>query len=281
MTGSTLPTQLMGTRTVFDDTVEALGGFRAGYPKFYSIADLGTQSRRRWVPLEQAVDSGRVELMFRNHFAESGDIRFSTYLVAEAFTHGVLGRAVASFVTIGRVWDTGAENMAVRTDIEGGLDWAGVRDTTLRVLPDDPVAGSPGTVILPCEQALAQWLASTRHKATAHIARDTDDGVRGAVGGEQLQCGDAVVDGGRVRPRRRDDRPHVRGDQSGDRLPSRADGPAGSPRLGPGGPATEPAPTHPRCRADPRAGPRLAIGPLSVVGALRVEGVATGARPRG
>ncbi|MGV2480743.1 UNVERIFIED_CONTAM: hypothetical protein IGO34_28545, partial [Salmonella enterica subsp. enterica serovar Weltevreden] len=52
MTGSTLPTQLMGTRTVFDDTVEALGGFRAGYPKFYSIADLGTQSRRRWVPLE-------------------------------------------------------------------------------------------------------------------------------------------------------------------------------------------------------------------------------------
>ena len=141
MTGSTLPTQLMGTRTVFDDTVEALGGFRAGYPKFYSIADLGTQSRRRWVPLEQAVDSGRVELMFRNHFAESGDIRFSTYLVAEAFTHGVLGRAVASFVTIGRVWDTGAENMAVRTDIEGGLDWAGVRDTTLRVLPDDPVAG--------------------------------------------------------------------------------------------------------------------------------------------
>lgn len=159
MTGSTLPTQLTGTRTVFDDTVEVLGGFRAGYPKFYSIADLKRQSRRRWVPLERAVDGGRVELMFRNHFEDSGDIRFSTYLVAEAFTHGVLGRAVASFVTIGRVWDTGAENLAVRTDIEGGLDWAGVRDTTLRVLPDDPVAGSPGTVILPCEQALAQWLA--------------------------------------------------------------------------------------------------------------------------
>ncbi|MBS7548067.1 hypothetical protein [Dietzia massiliensis] len=159
MTGSLLPTQLAGTRTLFDDTVEVLGGLRAGYPKFYSIADLGTQSRRRWVPLERAVDSGRVEQMFRDHFTESGDIRFSTYLVAEAFTHGVLGRAVASFVTIGRVWDTGAENMAVRTDIEGGLDWAGVRDTTLRVLPDDPAAGSRGTVVLPCEQALAQWLA--------------------------------------------------------------------------------------------------------------------------
>lgn len=159
MTSSILSEQMVGMRTVFEDTTETLGGFRAGYPKFYSMADLGTQSRRRWVPLEEAVDGGRVELMFRNYFADSGDIRFATYLVAEAFTHGVLGRAVASFVTIGRVWDTGAENMAVRTDIEGGLDWAGVRDTTLRVLPDDPCAGSPGTVVLPCEQALAQWLA--------------------------------------------------------------------------------------------------------------------------
>lgn len=165
MTGSTLPVDYVASRTVFTETVEVLGGFRAGYPKFYSIADLGTQSRRRWVPMEQAVSSGRVELMFRDHFAESGDIRFSTYLVAEAFTHGVLGRAVASFVTTGRVWDTGAENLAVRTDIEGGLDWAGVRDTTLRVLPEDPVAGSPGTVVLPCEQALAQWLAC-RSRAT-------------------------------------------------------------------------------------------------------------------
>lgn len=159
MTSSMLPTRVVGTRTVFDDTVDVLGGFRPGYPKFYSIADLGTQSRRRWVPLEPAVDGGRVEMMFRNYFAESGDLRFSTYLVADAFAHGVLGRAVASFVTIGRVWDTGAENLAVRTDIEGGLDWAGVRDTTLRVLPDDPAAGSPGTVVLPCEQSLAYWLA--------------------------------------------------------------------------------------------------------------------------
>lgn len=34
-----------------------------------------------------------------------------------------------------------------------------MRDTRLRVLPGDPSAGSPGTVVLPCEQALAQWLA--------------------------------------------------------------------------------------------------------------------------
>ena len=62
MTSSTLPTRLVGTRTVFDDTVDVLGGFRPGYPKFYSIADLGSQSRRRWVPLEQAVEGGRDRL---------------------------------------------------------------------------------------------------------------------------------------------------------------------------------------------------------------------------
>ena len=169
MTSSTLPAQLAGARSVFEDTVEVLGGFRSGYPKFYSIADLGTQSRRRWVPLERAVDGGRVEMMFRNYFADSGDIRFSTYLVAEAFTHGVLGRAVASFVTTGRVWDTGAENMSVRTDIEGGLDWGGVHDTTFRVLPNDPCAGVPGTIVLPCEQALAQWLACRSRTTLATV----------------------------------------------------------------------------------------------------------------
>lgn len=88
MTGSTLPARPVSTQTIFDETVATLGGFRSGYPKFYSIADLKAQSRRRWVPLERAVDSGRVELMFRNYFTDSGDIRFSTYLVAEAFTHG-------------------------------------------------------------------------------------------------------------------------------------------------------------------------------------------------
>lgn len=169
MSGTMLSARPIGTRTVFEETVDILGGFRPGYPKFYSMADLGRHSRRRWVPLENAVDGGRVEFMFRNYFAESGDIRFATYLVAEAFSHAVLGRAVASFVTTGRVWDTGAENMAVRTDIEGGLDWAGVRDTTLRVLPGDPAASGPGVFALPCERSLAQWLACRSRTTLAPV----------------------------------------------------------------------------------------------------------------
>jgi len=157
------------TRTVFERTNETLAALRQGYPKFYSMADLGTQSRRRWVPLDKAVDGGRVELMFRHYVEESGDRRFACHQVADAFAHGVIGRAVASFVSTGRVWDTGAENLAVRTDIDGGLDWAGVRDTTLRVLPDDPSAGAPGTAVLPCEEALAAWLACRSRPTLEHV----------------------------------------------------------------------------------------------------------------
>src|SRR5699024_10263204 len=93
MTSSML-TARQADKRVFDETVSVLGGFRPGYPKFYSIAGLGEHSRRRWVPLERAVEGGRVERMFRDYFTESGDIRFATYLVADAFAHAVLGRAV-------------------------------------------------------------------------------------------------------------------------------------------------------------------------------------------
>ena len=178
MTGSVVNDETIVTRAVFDQTNEMLGSLRQGYPKFYSMADLKTQSRRRWVPLERAVDGGRVETMFRHYLDESGDRRFATYLVADAFAHGVLGRVVASFVSTGRVWDTGAENLAVRTDIDGGLDWAGVRDTTLRVLPDDPCAGSDGTIVLPCEEALACWIAC-RSRPTLESVYDGLSSVSG------------------------------------------------------------------------------------------------------
>ena len=38
----------------------------------------------------------------------------------------------------GRAWDTGLENLWVHVDSEGAIDWLGVVDPTLRVLPDDP-----------------------------------------------------------------------------------------------------------------------------------------------
>jgi hypothetical protein len=47
----------------------------------------------------------------------------------------------------------------IHMDSDGGIDWAGVASPILRVLPEDPAAGDPGTVTLPCEQALLVWTA--------------------------------------------------------------------------------------------------------------------------
>lgn len=156
-------------RTPFEQTSVYLGALRPDYPKFYSMADLGFQTRRRWVPLVSAVDCGRVEAMYRRFVEESGDRRYAVRQVTSAFIHGVVGRATASFVTLGRAWDTGAENLSVRTDIDGGLDWAGVRDTTLRVLPGDPAADSDDTRVMPCEEALARWSACRSREALQRV----------------------------------------------------------------------------------------------------------------
>ena len=153
----------------FEQTSEALAALRPGYPKFYSMADLGMQSRRRWVPLTEAVESGRVEKMFRHYYDESRDRRYSTYQVADAFTHGVLGRVMASFIALDRIWDTGPENLSVRTDIDGGLDWAGVHDTRLRSLSEESHTSRGGSHMMPCEVSLAHWLVCRSTPTLNHV----------------------------------------------------------------------------------------------------------------
>lgn len=70
-----------------------------------------------------------------------------------------------------RAWDTGLENLWVHVDSDGAIDWAGVVDPTVRVLPDDPYfaddAGDwvrDGVVRLPSEAALTTWVAHRCHR---------------------------------------------------------------------------------------------------------------------
>ena len=85
--------------------------------------------------------------------------------LAATLAHVVIGRVVALVVLEGRAWDTGLENLWVHVDSEGAIDWVGVVDPTLRVLPDDPLrrcgrGGTPGWMVaLPSEAALATWVA--------------------------------------------------------------------------------------------------------------------------
>lgn len=151
--------ETMTSAHVFADTVATLGGLRPEYPKFFSMADLKQQSRRRWVRMGAMTRTYKLENMRRLAMIDCDDRTYATFQVADCFSHAIFGRVVASFASTGRVWDTGTENMSVRTDIEGSLDWAGVLDTTMRMLPGDEFAGAVNTVEFPSEEAIAQWIA--------------------------------------------------------------------------------------------------------------------------
>lgn len=148
---------------LFAEVAMDLGRLSIDDPRMYSVADLGNHNRRRWRALAEVGNYSLVADMFAANFAEYGDARYATYLVTSQFSHSVLGRAVASFVHRGRVWDPHVSNLFVRTNTEWGFDWVGVDDPVVRVLPDDARVGTglsrAELVVLPGEAEMAYWLA--------------------------------------------------------------------------------------------------------------------------
>lgn len=129
------------------------------YPRVYAVAAMADQGKRRWWRLEEGVESGRIETMCRRAAQEMLSDDAAAAAVATSLVHAIVGRVVASVVLDGRAWDPGIENLSIHMDSDGGIDWAGIDDTTIRVLPGDVLAGMPGTVTLPCERAQSVWLA--------------------------------------------------------------------------------------------------------------------------
>ncbi|WP_064065560.1 hypothetical protein, partial [Rhodococcus gordoniae] len=97
---------------------------------------------------------------------DTEDPRIAVEQVAGALIHAVVGRVLAPYALEGRVWDPGLDNLWLHQDSDGCIDWAGLADDTLRVLPDDRAAGQRDVVVLPCEQAMAVW---TAHRATTAL----------------------------------------------------------------------------------------------------------------
>lgn len=143
----------------FDQMCVRLRALQPGYPRVYAPATMADQGRRRWWRLADGVREGRIELMYRRHAAEMVSAGIAAEVVATALIHAVVGRVVAPVVCDGRAWDPGIENLWVHTDNDGGVDWAGLSDTTIRVVDGDPLAGRQGVVTLPCDRALDVWLA--------------------------------------------------------------------------------------------------------------------------
>ncbi|HZQ30872.1 MAG TPA: iron reductase, partial [Mycobacterium sp.] len=130
-------------------------------PRVYGVASMADVGRRRWWPLASAARGDRLGRMLSDSMREV-DARSATSQLAATLAYTVVGRVVALVVLEGRAWDPGLENLWVHNDSEGAIDWAGVVDPTLRVLPDD--LASDGVVRLPSEAALATWTAHRCHR---------------------------------------------------------------------------------------------------------------------
>ncbi|MGE2835936.1 iron reductase [Mycobacterium sp. SMC-4] len=150
----------------------------AACPRVYGVAVMGDLSRRRWWPLAELVTTDRLSRMFEAGLAETDSAPAVAQQLAATFAHVVVGRVVPLLVLEGRAWDTGLENLWAHVDSEGAIDWVGVKDPTVRALPDDPYFGGrdctgrfidEGIVALPSEAALTTWVAHRSHRALAPL----------------------------------------------------------------------------------------------------------------
>ncbi|MEU5844390.1 hypothetical protein [Rhodococcus sp. NPDC047139] len=157
----------------FEDTRARLRALAAGAPRVYAVACVDEEPRRRWWFLGGAERQQRLETLYERALLDTGEPRIAVEQVAAALVHAVVGRVLAPFALEGRVWDPGLDNLWLHQDSDGCIDWAGIADDTLRVLPDDRAAADRRVVVLPCERAMAVW--------TAHRAATALDTVHAAL----------------------------------------------------------------------------------------------------
>jgi len=108
----------------------------------YGVAVMADVGRRRWWPLASALTTDRLRRMFVTAAGEMDGRAATSQLaatqLAATLAYTVACRVVAVVILEGRAWDPGLENLWVHCDSEGAIDWVGVVDPTLRVLPNDP-----------------------------------------------------------------------------------------------------------------------------------------------
>ena len=150
----------------FEDTRTRLRALAAGSPRVYAVACIAEEPRRRWWFLGGTDRQQRLGMLYDRALLDTAEPRIAVELVAGALIHAVVGRVLAPYALEGRVWDPGLDNLWLHQDSDGCIDWAGLTDDTLRVLPDDRAAGQREVVVLPCEQAMAVW---TAHRATTAL----------------------------------------------------------------------------------------------------------------
>ncbi|KQU03120.1 hypothetical protein ASG56_20265 [Rhodococcus sp. Leaf7] len=150
----------------FRRTMTTLRHLDANAPRVYAVADMAEQSKRRWWSFATGCESGRFAALHGRALLDHPDPHRAIEQVSAALVHAVVGRSAAAFVACARSWDPGPENLWIHLDSDVCVDWAGVRDTTLRSVSSASVGRSSGTVGLPCDEALAAWIA---HRASRSL----------------------------------------------------------------------------------------------------------------
>lgn len=154
-----------------------LRGIYRDYPRVYAVALMAEQPRRRWWALRQGIRGDRLDRMVDRVAEDVGNREAAGAAVATALIHAVVGRVAALVMLEGRAWDSGLDNLWLHMDSDGAVDWAGVVDPVLRVLPGDRWAGTPSAVTLPCERALLVWTAGRCRLALAAVFDALDEVV--------------------------------------------------------------------------------------------------------
>lgn len=172
--------QFSSETTALDASCCRLREISPDYPRVYAVATMAHQGKRRWWPVAAcAGDSGempadRVDRMYARVLEDLHSPNAAVMQVAAALVHAIVGRVAALVVTEARAWDPGVDNLWIHMDSDNGIDWAGVVDTTLRVLPEDELAYGRGVVTLPCERALHVWTAHRCVTSLAAVRRALD-----------------------------------------------------------------------------------------------------------
>lgn len=165
--------QFSSEMTALDASCRRLREISPDYPRVYAVATMAQQGRRRWWPVSSCLASSggqvpaRVDRMYARLLEDLRSPNAAVTQTAAALVHAIVGRVAALVVTEARAWDPGVDNLWIHMDSDNGVDWAGVADPTLRVLPGDELAYTRGVVTLPCERALHVW---TVHRCVTSLS---------------------------------------------------------------------------------------------------------------
>lgn len=143
----------------FARTRERLRTVLPGFPDVYAV-DAGAPAGPGWHRLDAVLADGTVARWCADARRPDGSAAaVAAVRVVGMLAHAVLGRLTAALALDRRAHDVSAANLAVHLDGDGWVDRVAVRDPTVTVLPGDPAAGAPGTVLAPDLPALLDGAA--------------------------------------------------------------------------------------------------------------------------